>query len=86
MTNRSRLMQVAQALFRDFAPDAELTLTDLPRDLGIRVSDPRKGGGTLFVAPDESVLFVGSGMDYDGELAAFEAGKRTPPDFFHARA
>lgn len=41
-----------------------------------------RGGGKIYIAPDESVLFVGSVMDYEAGLAAFQAGTRTPPEKF----
>lgn len=41
-----------------------------------------RGGGKIYVAPDESVLFVGSAVDFEAGLGAFRDGVRTPLEKF----
>ncbi|MEO3972679.1 hypothetical protein [Streptomyces sp. CAU 1734] len=55
---------------------------ELPDGLGVCVFLPIRGGGTVLVARDESVLFVGSAMGFERGLAAFREGRRTPPERF----
>ncbi|MBZ4488013.1 hypothetical protein LQ938_11970 [Microbacterium sp. cx-55] len=75
-----RLSAVAEELFAQLAPDAELRTIPLEDGAGVCVVHTVRGGGKIYVAPDESVLFVGSAMDFDAGLAAFRAGTRTPPE------
>lgn len=44
----------------------------------IYFSVPVKGGASLFVAPDGSVLFANSCVPYDLHLEEFLKGRRTP--------
>ncbi len=46
------------------------------------VSIPVKGGDSLIVGDDGSVLYACSAVDYDRHLEAFKAGKRTPIEAF----
>lgn len=78
----ARLSAVARRYFATLAPDAELRDILLDDGAGVCVVHQARGGGSIFVAPDESVLFVGSAMDFDAGLAAFMAGTRTPPEKF----
>ncbi|MFF5900234.1 hypothetical protein ACFY8O_30535 [Streptomyces argenteolus] len=52
-----------------------ITLAD---GAGVCVVHPARGGGKVYVAPDETVLFVPSSMHFDTGLSAFLAGARTP--------
>ncbi|RWZ53099.1 hypothetical protein ELQ90_04025 [Labedella phragmitis] len=81
-TTTSRLSAVAARYFTQLAPDAELRTIPLEGEAGVCVVHAARGGGKIYVAPDESVLFVGSAMDFDAGLAAFLAGTRTPPEKF----
>ncbi|PSL38510.1 hypothetical protein CLV49_2135 [Labedella gwakjiensis] len=77
-----RLTAVATGYFALLAPNAELRTIPLENGAGICVVHTVRGGGKIYVAPDESVLFVGSALDFDAGLAAFLAGTRTPPEKF----
>jgi hypothetical protein len=77
-----RLATVARRYFQQLAPDAELRTIPLEGDAGVCVVHTARGGGKIYVAPDESALFVGSSLDFDAGLAAFLAGTRTPPEKF----
>ena len=46
------------------------------------VSVPQKGGGSLLVDDDGSVLFAGSAVGFDEHFLDFKQGKRTPIEFF----
>jgi hypothetical protein len=81
-TTTARLSAVAARYFAQLAPDAELRTIPLENEAGVCVVHAARGGGKIYVAPDESVLFVGSAMDFDAGLAAFLAGTRTPPEKF----
>jgi hypothetical protein len=77
-----RLTHIASRYFAQLVPDAELRTIPLENDAGVCVVHTARGGGKIYVAPDESVLFVGSALDFDAGLAAFLAGTRTPPEKF----
>ena len=79
--DHERLAQVGRALFDELSPDAKLSLVALPNELGICLIDSSRGGGKIYVATDESVLFVGSALDFD----AFRQGLRTAPTDFPRR-
>lgn len=78
----ARLSAVAERYFAQLAPEAELRTIPLENGAGVCVLHPVRGGGKIYVAPDESVLFVGSALDFDAGLAAFLSGTRTPPEKF----
>lgn len=85
-TDRDRLVEVARRLHAKLADVPDLNIFDLPDDLGICAVHSVRGGGKIYVAPDESALFVASAMDFDAGLAAFRAGERTPHIVFEPRA
>lgn len=49
---------------------------------GVVVAQRVRGGGRIFVAPERTVLFVGSQLGTQQALDAFEAGRRTPIESF----
>jgi hypothetical protein len=77
-----RLVAVARRYFDTLAPGAELSTIVLDGGAGVCVVHTVRGGGSIYVAPDETVLFVGSAMDFETGLRAFLAGTRTPPEKF----
>lgn len=77
-----RLTAVGERYFAQLTPGAELRSIPLENGAGVCVVHTARGGGKIYVAPDESVLFVGSALDFDAGLAAFLAGTRTPPEKF----
>ena len=46
------------------------------------VSIPIKGGDSLIVAQDGTVLYADSSVGYNRHLLEFESGKRTPAESF----
>ena len=66
-----RLIDVGIDLFRRLAPDAELGFWLLPADDAAMVYHGVRGGGSIYVAPDESVLFAASAVSPDVALEAF---------------
>lgn len=79
---RDRLIEVGRALFAKLTQNPTLNVIDLPDGLGVCLVHAARGGGKIYVAPDESVLFVGSAVDYDAGLGAFRDGVRTPREKF----
>ncbi|MFD1322646.1 hypothetical protein [Micromonospora sonneratiae] len=52
-------------------------MIELPNNLGVAVVHAVRGGGKVYVAPDESVLFVPSAQDFKTGLTAFREGQRS---------
>ncbi|GII98129.1 putative phosphodiesterase [Sediminihabitans luteus] len=77
-----RLEAYGRALFSRLTDDTNLTVRVLPDGLGVCVVHAVRGGGTIFVAHDRSVLYVASSMDFERGLAAFRSGSRTPREKF----
>ncbi|THA73054.1 hypothetical protein E6R60_25705 [Streptomyces sp. A0642] len=75
---QDRLIAFGEALYRRLSPDAALGHVLLPEDDAVAVVHRVRGGGTILVAADRSVLFSGSAQDLGVALAAFRAGGRTP--------
>ena len=46
------------------------------------LSVPQRGGGSLIVAPDGTVLYAGSAIGFDEHYQAFQKGERTDLSFF----
>lgn len=83
--DRDRLVEVARGLFAKLTEAPKLNIIDLPDGLGICAVHAVRGGGKIYVAPDESALFVASALDFDAGLAAFRQGERTPHIMFERR-
>ncbi|MFJ1800906.1 hypothetical protein [Streptomyces sp. NPDC088180] len=80
----ARLTEAGKA-FLGLAPGAGVNVVELPDGAGVCVVQTGRGGGKAYVAPDRTVLFVPSGMDFDTGLAAFLGGARTPARGFEDR-
>lgn len=78
----ARLVEVGTALFAKLTTDPVLNVLELPDGLGVCLVHAARGGGKIYVAPDESVLFVGSAVDFESGLGAFRDGVRTPLEKF----
>ncbi|GAA1811046.1 hypothetical protein [Agromyces neolithicus] len=77
-----RLTEVGTAYFAKLTPDTRLNVVELADDAGVCIVHAIRGGGKIYVAPDESVLFVGSAVNFEAGLGAFLDGVRTPPEKF----
>lgn len=77
-----RLIELGRSLFAKLTTDPVLNIIELPDGLGVCLVHAVRGGGKIYVAPDESVLFVGSAVDFDAGLGAFRDGVRTPIEKF----
>ncbi|WP_285034852.1 hypothetical protein [Plantibacter sp. ME-Dv--P-095] len=77
-----RLTAVGTRYMRQLTQDPEVRSIPLEDDAGVCVVHTVRGGGKIYVAPDESVLFVGSSMDFGAGLTEFLAGTRTAPERF----
>lgn len=73
-----RLVAVGLSLLAEFTTDPVVNIVELPDGLGISLVHAVRGGGKIYVAPDESTLFVGSAVDFDAGLGAFRDGVRNP--------
>ncbi|MEU1347206.1 hypothetical protein [Streptomyces sp. NPDC005795] len=77
-----QLLEFGAALYRRIAPDAALGHVLLPEDDAVAVVHQVRGGGTVLVGADRSVLFSPSSRDIGVALAEFRAGARTPVERF----
>ncbi|MEV0174541.1 hypothetical protein AB0I00_25895 [Streptomyces sp. NPDC050803] len=75
-----RLADVGTAFLVVHTPGPMTTVVELEDGAGVCVVQSGRGGAKVYVAPDETVLFVPSAMDFDTGLTAFLNGRRT-----HAR-
>ncbi|MFJ8697151.1 hypothetical protein [Streptomyces roseolilacinus] len=73
-----RLVAVGLSLLAESTNDPVVNIVELPDGLGICLVHAVRGGGKIYVAPDESTLFVGSAVDFDAGLGAFRDGVRDP--------
>ncbi|MGW0611386.1 hypothetical protein [Streptomyces sp. NPDC002788] len=73
-----RLVAVGLSLFAQFTADPVVNIVELPDGLGVCLVHAVRGGGKIYVAPDESTLFVGSAVEFDAGLGAFRDGVRNP--------
>lgn len=76
------LIEFGEALYRRVSPDAALGHVLLPEDDAVAVVHRVRGGGTVLVGADRSVLFSPSARDIGVALTEFRAGVRTPVDRF----
>lgn len=79
-----RLVAIARALFAQLAANPALNTIELPDGLGVCLIHTVRGGGKIYVAPDGSVYFAGSAVDFDAGLKSFRAGARTDPRTFNS--
>ncbi|WP_151773872.1 hypothetical protein [Streptomyces abyssomicinicus] len=79
-SHRAGTEQLAGAgkAFLGLAPGAGVNVVELVDGAGVCVIQAGRGGGKVYVAPDRSLLFVPSAVDFDTGLAAFLGGARTP--------
>lgn len=54
----------------------------IPGCAALYLSIPEKGGGSLIVAADGTVLYAGSAIGFDEHYQAFRNGERTDLSFF----
>lgn len=80
--DQRRLIEFGEALYRRIAADADIGHVLLPEDGAVAVVHRVRGGGTILVAADRSVLFFGSALDISAALIEFRAGRRTPLGLF----
>ena len=83
-----RLITMGTELLHRVWPGVELTTYALPSDDAVVLVQPVRGGVTLYVAADESVLFAASSLSPHTSLEMFRSGRRTDPAEFmpHARS
>ncbi|WP_405108366.1 hypothetical protein OG559_26205 [Micromonospora sp. NBC_01405] len=79
-----RLIERGTELFGRIAPGAELVHHLLPEDDAVLVVRPVRGGGSIYVAHDGSVMFAVSAVPPHQALELFRSGRRTPAEQFVA--
>ncbi|MGW0433666.1 hypothetical protein ACWDV4_14150 [Micromonospora sp. NPDC003197] len=79
---QQRLTDWGIELFHRTVPGVALHHRLLPEDDAVLVVHPVRGGGSIYVAPDESVLFVASAVPPHLALEMFRSGRRTPVERF----
>jgi ribosomal protein L24E len=78
-----RLADLGRALLRRAAgADVPLSVTPLPEDDAVMVAHAVRGGGRVYVAADETVLFAGSAAPPHKAIEVFRSGRRTPLEHF----
>ncbi|MFF5256461.1 hypothetical protein ACFY4K_31035 [Streptomyces leeuwenhoekii] len=78
-----RLAGLGRALLRRAAGgDMPLAVTALPQDDAVMVAHRVRGGGSVYVAADETVLFAGSAASPHEAIEVFRSGRRTPLEHF----
>ncbi|MFJ8233318.1 hypothetical protein ACIQ9E_25720 [Streptomyces sp. NPDC094448] len=78
MTRKEYLAAIGKAVLGPVgARGPEPDVVVLPNGAGVCVVQPVRGGGKVYVAHDETVLFAPSSMDFATGLAAFLDGART---------
>lgn len=78
-----RLAGLGRALLRRAAGgDVPLAVTVLPEDDAVVVAHRVRGGGSVYVAADETVLFAGSAASPHEAIEVFRSGRRTPLEQF----
>lgn len=83
---QQRLIAVGTELIHRLWPGIELNAFALPSDGAIVLVQPARGGVTLYVAADESVMFAASSLEPGAALELFRSGKRTDKAEFVPRA
>ncbi|MFB7852711.1 MULTISPECIES: hypothetical protein [unclassified Streptomyces] len=80
---QQRLAGLGRTLMRRMAgADAPLAVTALPEDDAVLVAHTVRGGGRVYVAADETVLFAGSAAPPHEAIEVFRSGRRTPSEHF----
>ncbi|MFF4084762.1 hypothetical protein ACFYZN_35990 [Streptomyces sp. NPDC001777] len=78
-----RLAGLGRTLMRRMAgADVPLAVTALPEDDAVLVAHTVRGGGRVYVAADETVLFAGSAAPPHEAIEVFRSGRRTPLEHF----
>ncbi len=80
--NLEKMKETAARLLQLSAQEAEEYGEYLPEEKAFFLSVPVKGGASLLVAEDGSVLYANSSVSFDVHLREFKNGRRTPLEAF----
>lgn len=83
--NKEEMIELAAKLLIITIDDARRYGEYLPEEDALYISVPVKGGASLLVARDGTVLYANSSVHYDIHLREFRNGRRTPIDAFGQR-
>lgn len=75
-------MQLAAKLMKLSMEQVQEYGGTIPGSGAYYLSVPQRGGGSLIVAPDGTVLYAGSAIGFDEHYQAFQKGERTDLSFF----
>ena len=75
-------MQLAAKLMKLSMEQVQEYGGTIPGSSAYYLSVPQRGGGSLIVAPDGTVLYAGSAIGFDEHYQAFQKGERTDLSFF----
>lgn len=79
---QQRLIATGTALLEGLWPGIVVNAFALPADDAVLLVQPGRGGVSLFVADDASVMFAASSLEPHAALGLFRSGRRTDPAEF----
>lgn len=82
MLNQNEQAILAAKLLRLTVEEVKGNSAVLEKIGALYFSEPIKGGASILVGQDGTVLFADSSVDYDDHVKEFENGRRTPLDAF----
>lgn len=82
MNKRREAIELAAKLLRLTAADAEKYCFDIPELNAWYFSVPVKGGDSLVVGDDMTVLYANSSVGYPQHVEEYKKGTRTPIEMF----
>ncbi|MCK2035336.1 hypothetical protein KZC51_04225 [Microbacterium sp. SSW1-49] len=78
-SQQRRLIERGEHLVRQMWPDITVNAFALPDDDAVLLVQPERGGASLYIAADESVMFAASSLEPGAALELFRSGRRTDP-------
>lgn len=81
LSHNEQILLVSKLLHLS-AEDVRANSAIIQQNGALYFSEPVKGGASILVNTDGSVLFADSSVDYDEHIKEFDAGRRTPLDAF----
>lgn len=82
MLQNSEQIELAAKLLRISVEEVEEYGSFLDSNDALYVSIPVKGGGSIIIGKDGTVLFANSSVGYNRHLLEFQNGRRTPLEDF----
>lgn len=86
LDQRPNLVDLAARYLQVPRSVVEANNRDFPEVDAVYFWEPTRGGGSLLIGTDETMLFANSSVTLDAHLDAFKSGKRTSPEDFRLPA